>query len=177
MKINTFKLVAGWLGVSLLLALPNPALAHGGGAGMDQFVNGFHFNLNLNLPPGVGAAPIQVKLSNFLGQPILNADVWAAAALNTGGPDAAAPGERSEPPRRALQSTGKPGEYIGAIAFDQPGQWIVNVSFMAFDESQTASFNVEVPVDPAGPVLAAFVAMNAAVIGVGAIVRRKYHAR
>jgi hypothetical protein len=66
------------------------------------------------------------------------------------------------------------GEYAGQITFSNTGHWMLTVQISIDGESLEAEFPVEVTGgSPSGGILAGFAGLNAALIGVAAITRRK----
>lgn len=66
------------------------------------------------------------------------------------------------------------GEYGGEITFSNTGHWMLTVHFSIDGETLEADFPVEVTGgSPSGGILAGFAGLNAVLIGVAAITRRK----
>lgn len=66
------------------------------------------------------------------------------------------------------------GEYAGEISFAASGHWMLTVHFSTDGETLEAAFPVDVTgSSPSGGILAGFAGLNAVLIGVAAITRRK----
>ena len=79
-----------------------------------------------------------------------------------------------EPTQIVLEAGHEPGEYSGHISFNRTGEWIFNVHFTVDGQLTEVEFPVTVAgLDAKYGILAGFVGINATVMSVAAIMKRK----
>jgi len=79
-----------------------------------------------------------------------------------------------EPTQIVLDAGHEPGEYSGHISFNRTGEWVFNVHFTVDGQLTEVEFPVTVAgLDAKYGILAGFVGINASVMSVAAIMKRK----
>ncbi len=79
-----------------------------------------------------------------------------------------------EPTQIVLEAGHEPGEYSGHLSFNRTGEWVFNVHFTVDGQLTEVEFPVTVAgLDAKYGILAGFVGINASVLSVAAIMKRK----
>ncbi len=117
MKWNLLKGFMAWLlSLALLLALPSSAQAHEDVGNRDQFINGYHIHLDLNEPAQMGHTTILVRLRNWEGKWVTDAEVHLRAM----GADAHSDG-KANPHSDTAAETDHAGMDMGGHGESNPG--------------------------------------------------------
>lgn len=127
-------------------------------------------NMGHNEPDSAHTEPSQVTES---GHGEEAADSGNGDESGHGGEEAAGD-NAGETVKTVLMPEHDAGEYAGEITFLNTGHWMLTVHFSIDEEIFEADFPVKVTGNsPSGVILAGFASLNAVLIGVAAITRRK----
>lgn len=198
---NVRRLSRG-LAVSLLiLLLPCTALAHGEGDGAMVTIGGYQVRLFFTEPAKAGGNPFHVHILDGMNMPVRGARVEISAMLvddtqqNQANMESGShvmsgmdgmshdmsnmsgmPGmDTATAIASANDMSGKAGDYAGVITFSAAGHWMLNTHFTINGQALDADFPVDVVANHSASfaILAGFVSLNAFIIWVASVSRRK----